>query len=268
MFTKLFIAFLALATPLLADLPLFYWVEKDFVNFGDYLSKEIVERMVQNPIRIYKKGVKEKKLLAVGSILTFARDNDVIWGSGINGKFLNKKHYPFKTLDIRSVRGPKTQEFLQEELGVKAPSIFGDPALLMPRLFPEFKKSETPKYPFIVILHYLDVWAYSKTSGNVVYATDPWDEVVKKILDSEFVISSSLHGLIVAEAYGIPAKLLRVSEKEPLFKFEDYYQGTGRKTFSFATSIDDALYQGGEPLPEIDLDKIYRSFPFELYKPS
>ncbi len=251
---------------LFADLPLYYWDAKEFENFGDYLSKEIVERMIHGPIRICKSSAKEKKLLAVGSILSFARDNDVVWGSGINGKLLDKKHYPFKTLDIRSVRGPKTKEFLQNKLGVKTPSIFGDPALLMPKLFPEFKRKKEPKYPYLIILHYLDLWAYPKTLGNVVYATDPWEEIVDKILDSEFVISSSLHGLIVAEAYGIPAKLLRICEKEPLFKFEDYYQGTGRKEFSFATSIEDALYQGGEPLPEIDLERIYKAFPFEFYK--
>ncbi len=66
---------------------------------------------------------------------------------------------------------------------------------------------------------------------NVVYPTEPWDEVIRKILDSEFVISSSLHGLIIADAFGVPSRLLKITDTEPLFKYRDYYEGTGRPIF-------------------------------------
>jgi pyruvyltransferase len=89
--------------------------------------------------------------------------------------------------------------------------------------------------------------------------------VIEKILDSKFVISSSLHGVIVAEAYGIPAKLLRIAETEPLFKFNDYYAGTGRDHFEFATSVEEALQMGGEEPFKCDLEALYNSFPFEYW---
>ena len=68
---------------------------------------------------------------------------------------------------------------------------------------------------------------------------------IRAILDSELVISTSLHGLVLADAYGIPARMLRITENEPLFKYQDYYEGTGRSTFAFATSVEEALAMGG-----------------------
>ena len=70
--------------------------------------------------------------------------------------------------------------------------------------------------------------------------------VVKKILEAKFVVSGSLHGIVVAEAFGIPARLLRVTEVEHLFKYEDYYAATGRKEFKIAYSLDEALLMGGQ----------------------
>lgn len=35
--------------------------------------------------------------------------------------------------------------------------------------------------------------------------------------------------------------------------------------FKYATTVEEALQMGGEPLPECDLDKLVLSFPFELY---
>lgn len=258
-------------TPASEGIPLFYWKEGNFINFGDYLSLKIVERIAGTPSKVYNKRTpnQDRKLLALGSILYFANQNDVVWASGINGKRLDKKDYRFTDLDVRAVRGPLTRAFLFDNFGIAAPEIYGDPALLIPYLFPEFKKSENPQHPYIIISHYDDVHFFQdNTDGRVVYCTEPWDVIINKILDSHFVISSSLHGVIVAEAYGIPARLLRLSEKEGLFKFLDYYQGTGRDNFTFATSVEEALLMGGEPEYRCDIEKLYNSFPFDFWPSS
>ena len=255
-------------------LPLFYWQEKwhgkTFVNFGDYISVKLVERIVNSPLRTYTKAHKtvEKKLLGTGSIISFASDHDIVWGSGINGKLLRPKYYKFNGLDIRCVRGPLTRQFITEQLNLYCPEIYGDPALLFPYFFPEFTRKENPTYDYIIIPHFSEEDVFSKEEwDNVVYSTDPWDEVVAKILDSRFVISSSLHGIIIAEAYGIPARLLRAPHnEEPLFKFQDYYSGTGRPDFSIATSVNEAFEMGGEPPFQCDLEKIYEVFPFEYWQ--
>lgn len=253
-------------------LTLFYWNEKwrgrTFVNFGDYISLKLVERIVQGPVKSYTKRAKipEKKLLTSGSIISFAFDDDVIWGSGINGKLQKKKDYHFTKLDVRCVRGPLTRAFLMTHFEIDCPEIYGDPALLFPYFFPEFKKKQRPKYDYLIIPHYAEEHLFNKNEwDNVVYCTDPWEEIIEKITDSRLVISSSLHGLIIAEAYDIPARLLRMTNEEPLFKYQDYYFGTNRPNFQFATTVDEALEMGGEFPFECDLRKIFQAFPFEYW---
>jgi pyruvyltransferase len=250
-------------------LPIYYWQQPSFVNFGDYLSLKLVERITGNSVSIFKKKKfnNEKKLLAIGSILVFALDDDVIWGTGLNGKRMDKSHFNFKNLDVRAVRGPLTRKFLKEIFQIECPEIYGDPALLIPYFFPEFKKKQNPRYEYIIIPHYSEQKLFPKEIyPNVVYPTDPWDEVIEKITDSRFVISSSLHGIVVAEAFQIPARLLRITENEPLLKYQDYYYGTNRFYFQYATSIEEALQMKGEPPFQCDLQKLYESFPFEYWE--
>ena len=78
--------------------------------------------------------------------------------------------------------------------------------------------------------------------------TDPWEEIVEKIIDSRFVVSTALHGVVIAEAYHIPALLVYSLKREPTFKHIDYYHGTNRPHFQYATSIDEAFDMLGEPL--------------------
>ena len=250
------------------DFPVFFWKEGNFTNFGDYLALKIVERIVGKPLRFYnKKNLKQdRKLLALGSIFYFANENDVVWGAGINGKRLDKKDYSFTDLEIKAVRGPLTKKYLKDNFEIECPEIYGDPALLVPYLFPEFKKSETPSRDYVIIAHYLEIKHFKRSEDDhIVYSTDPWNQVIEAILDSKFVISGSLHGLIIAEAYGIPARALRISDAEPVFKYHDYYSGTGRPEFQFAPSVEMALKMGGEPPFECDLKKLYEAFPFYLW---
>lgn len=246
------------------ELPLYFWNAE---NFGDLLSEKIVEKIVGRGVATtYNHLLGKKKLLALGSIIHWAEDRDVIWGSGINGKHpdkTDKEVYRFTNLDVRAVRGPLTRQFLLE-MGIYCPEVYGDPALLFPKLFPEWKKQKEPSREFIIIPHVADE-PFFENNPYVVSPREDCEEVIKKILDSKFVISSSLHGLIVAEAFGIPARLIRVSNIEPLFKYQDYYYGTGRFDFQFATTVEEALELGGEPLPIIDLEKLYNAFPFEFF---
>ncbi len=263
-----FILFCFCGLSLYSQLPLFYWDARPslgFENFGDALSEALVERMVGAKVSIANQPFSgEQKLLGMGSILNYAQTGDLIWGTGVNGK---AKSYRFESLDVRAVRGPLTREFLLSR-GIACPEVYGDPTLLLPIYFPEFIKPESPSQDFIIIPHYSDESLFSHLS-NVVSVKEHWSVVIEKILSSRFVISSSLSGIIVAEAFGIPARLLQIENKtntEDLFKYRDYYLGTNRANFSYATSIEEALEMGGEPLPTCDLDKLIGAFPFEIYR--
>lgn len=256
-----------LASLAFADLPLYYWDARQtqgFSNFGDALSEQIISRILERPLRVTPDPyISEQKLVGIGSIINYAQEGDVLWGCGINFKYRNPSSYRFQNVDVRAVRGPLTREFLLK-MGVGCPEIYGDPTLLLPKLFPEFKKAEQPAFDYIVIPHFSDEHAYLNDL-HLVSVKEGWDVVVQKILNSKFVISSALSGVIVAEAYGIPARMLRVSENEDLLKYADYYQGTNRKEFKYAKSVQEALEMGGEPMPECDLDKLLQSFPYEYF---
>lgn len=251
-------------------LPMFYWKEDKFFNFGDHLSRILVERIVNGSMRCYTKKNKdqEKKLLAVGSILYFANDGDVVWGSGVNGKTFDKKYYGFKKLDVRAVRGPITRQFLMENFNIDVPEVYGDPALLFPYFFPEFKRKKKPSLEYLIVPHYTDAQYFPKSEyKNVIYTMEPWDKIIDKILDTKFVVSSSLHAIVIAEAFGIPARVLRITDSphNNILKYQDYYLGTNRPSFQYATSVEQALKMGGEPPIRCDLKKLYEAFPFEFW---
>lgn len=254
----------------LEELPLYFWDARPtqgFSNFGDALSEALTERMVGHKVRVVENPLcDEKKLLGMGSILNYAVNGDIIWGTGRNGTKSVNTH-KFDCLDVRAVRGPLTRQFLLEK-GIDCPEIYGDPTLLLPLLFPEFQKQEIPSREYVIIPHYSDEYLFLG-DPNLVSVKEKWEEVVTKILDSKFVIASALSGVIVAEAFGIPARLLiaeNAGNTENLFKYEDYYQGTNRYNFKYAKSIEEALIMGGEVPHACNLEKLYHAFPFEYFK--
>lgn len=257
LWTKLFIFIIPVW---LQAMPLFWWEPSNGTqNFGDQLSVILVERMLGKSVR--QANIEDPKVLGMGSILHFARDGDIVWGSGLNGKHPCPKDYPYCTLDIRAIRGPLTRLVLGS-FGIAAPAVYGEPGLLFPRFFPEFQKNPIREY--VIVVHSSEEERVPR-QDNIIFSTDPWPQVVQKIIESKFVISTSLHGLVIAEAYGIPARLLRITQNEPLFKYADYYLGTGRQEFRYATTIKQALEMGGESPPICDLDQLLEVFPYELF---
>jgi pyruvyltransferase len=241
---------------------MFWWTASHGVNFGDDLSHVIVEKILGHPIKNRSLDSPGKLLFSAGSILHFARDDDVIWGSGFRENPLLENR--FHRLDVRAVRGPRTREFLLT-MGIDCPEVYGDPAVLMGYLFPEFKK-ETPIYEYIIIPNIGEIECFTAYK-NIVLPTSPWNEIVTKMLQSRLVISSSLHGLIVAESFGIPARLLKMTWIEPLLKYQDYYESSGRPNFRYATSVQEALQMGGEEPSCLDIHPLLESFPWDYFDP-
>lgn len=237
-------------------------------NFGDYLSQVVVSEFAMRLIE-HPKRRPNKNLLAIGSILHLAKDDDVVWGSGVNGK-MGHSNYLFGNLDVRCVRGPITKEFL-ENRGVSVPERFGDPALLLPLLFPDFvpiiNKNKVTVIPNLNELH--EVRRIIPREWNLVSPLNHWSIVLQEILTSEIVLSSSLHGIILAEAWGIPVRFYRPFGGETMLKYEDYLLGTCRTLKKTPTSLNDnPSLRGGVELPPLTLDTedLQKSFPLELFK--
>lgn len=230
-------------------------------NFGDLLGPLIVERICHR-LKLGEAVSKSQRLATVGSIINVvARDGDIIWGSGIHGNYLPLNE-PFPKLDIRAVRGPLTATLLRQS-GNTVPDVFGDPALLIPYLWSDPQLGiDRGTGGTVYVPNYYDIDYAPPNSLN------PRGDVFKRvriIASAERVVASSLHGIVIAEAYGIPAVLV-ASRSERLFKYEDYYGGTGREVPEVASNWESALStRPASPLTTWDPSPLLESFPSELW---
>lgn len=247
---------------------LIYWKRKHTNNVGDLLSL-VVYRYMLDYFHL-KPGAKTKKtirLLGVGSIIHTIKEDAVIWGSGVKCIDSMKDFDRNLKLDIRCVRGPETRGVIMS-LGFDCPSVYGDPALLLPLFYKPRLKAGRDKV--IVIPHFTKENEFTVLPPDcelLSTITNDWRRFIDKICAAKFVISSSLHGIIIAEAYGIPAILLDKGDPAGMFKYDDYYRSTGRISYKIANDVNEALLSGPEILPDISLlqENLLGSFPKDLW---
>jgi pyruvyltransferase len=199
-----------------------YWYKGDISNVGDMLTPYILKHLTgQEPEWSFDPG----KFLAVGSIAEFISDNDIVFGSGFIQPMHIEKH---ENVTFLAVRGAKTAELLKES-GYYVPDVLGDPAILMPDIyFPKVKK----KYDVAFIPHYVEVKEFkAKYKGHYISVSNTVEGFISEMLQCKSVITSSLHAYILAEAYGINAEYVQLTDKiiGGMFKFEDYKSGNNDK---------------------------------------
>ena len=258
-------------------------------NFGDEMGPEIIRRLVSWKLQrnvtfdVHNMGEShpDNCLVALGSIFHFTKPGDYLWGSGVNP--IHTKCGPTRNNNatVFALRGHLSKEYIEEKCvgsGIVFPEsdkmAFGDPALLMPFLFPEYKKSENPRRSFCIIPHYHDKSVIEQLlpyEEHIMWPREHYQVVIPFIMDCSLVLSSSLHGIIVAEAFGIPARWFMLPESkttkiEGTFKYNDYYSATNRSLNDYATSIKEALQKGGkEPIKNFDYKALADSFPYHLF---
>lgn len=234
-------------------------------NFGDLLGPLVVAAMRQELGLSDRATQPGRRLLAVGSIIKMSGPGDVVWGSGVNGKSLSAGAGP--ALDVRAVRGPRTRRVLQDA-GTQVPEIYGDPGLLVGMVWPRSSVLDPRRQREVVCVpNFRDVGALraDPQSVTVVDPLDPVADVVAALANASLVVGSSLHAIVVAEAYGVPARLVR-SAAEPSFKYDDYYRGTGRPGYRAAESVAQAIEMGGEAPLAWDPGPLKAAFPAELWQ--
>ena len=225
------------------------------------LSPVIVEYMTRQ-LALPETAPSKRHLIALGSLIDTSFQDATIWGSGVlNGE---KKWWwrKFRKLDVRCVRGPETRKVLEKN-GYVCPEVYGDPAILMPLIYPA-PKTRKIEYEYRVVQHY----EHSTSPQNYLSPiTLHWQSFIDELLKAKLIISSSLHDIILAESYGIPAILLD-DHNMNLFKYRDYYYSTGRREFPVANTIDEALTMEPAPLPELDSlrENLLNSFPHDLWE--
>jgi hypothetical protein len=241
------------------SIPLFYWSEIKFIfkineNYGDLLSKYLVEKISGKEVQwVHPKKQpwykwNKKNYLAIGSVIHHASKDSIVWGSGI----IDNEQHLIKA-DYRAVRGPQTRKFLLG-LGYDCPEVYGDPALLLPKYYhPKVAR----EYKLGIIPHYHDYKSISELYINnpeilvINLMTMNIEDVTRQILSCEKTISSSLHGVIVSQAYEIPSLWVEFSDK--IF-------GDGIKYLDYLESVEIPFYQAEFLDRKMNLNEIENLF--------
>lgn len=201
----------------------------DKYNFGDLLSHQIVEKVLDRTV--VHSPPADADLFAIGSIMTGIRQANgaAVWGTGV--MFEGQDWGDYINVDFLAVRG----RLSAEEIGIESDNLaFGDPALLCSTYIPKARRRE---YRLGVIPHYVDQdhpLAHAARDADGVHVIDVFDspeQVCEQISQCEAIVSSSLHGIIVAHSYGVPAGWVELSDKVAGagFKFRDYYSVFNRQ---------------------------------------
>ncbi|MCD8131591.1 MAG: polysaccharide pyruvyl transferase family protein [Lachnospiraceae bacterium] len=214
---------------------------------------------------------KTSHLYAVGSVITAGLQDCTIWGSGILYTLLGYR-LRNRLLDIRAVRGPLTRVVLLE-YGYDVPEIYGDPAIFLPEVYSPNRTEK--KFKYGVVAHKNGASRLKNVHDilgdnylDIDIKTNDYKAFVDQLVSVERVISTSLHGIILAESYGIPAILVRPDYS--LFKYYDYYLGTNRGSFPILEKLPskeelDKMYFPELPDTEIIGKRLEEAFPYDLF---
>lgn len=237
-------------------------------NFGDELSLVILEFLFKKyfisdiNLSINNSNSRKNNIVLIGSLIGWANnhyDNIYILGSGIRTEEdkINKN----TKMTIYSVRGPLTKKYL-EKFNYSVNDVYGDPALLLPKFYNP-NKIDLCKDKIGIVGHITNYHKYNNISSNFIMINPTWNwkKVVDYICSCDLILSSSLHGLILADAYNIPNIWLNEFPlHEGDFKFKDYFLSQNRN-YENINNIND--YKNIESYKKgniIDLNKIETAF--------
>lgn len=240
-------------------------------NFGDVLTPYLVEKLTGRPAK-WSRSARGYVYMVTGSIMPQARPNSIVWGCGIKRWSDTLRFTPRR---IAAVRGPLTRAWLLEH-GIICPDVYGDPALLLPRIY---QPKNLPSVRLGIIPHFVDYPAVAsmyaeKKDVRVINVLDPVESVIDAITSCECTVASSLHGLMTAHAYGIPSLWVRFSDSVSGddVKFRDYFESVNLPVHCIDRSGGPKLdieslaaeAQAGHRQIDIDLDRLMAVCPLKL----
>lgn len=198
-------------------------------NFGDWIGPYLYQAIVGQRPFFLRRGRQHLGdcFFAAGSILRHIHvpDRVTVWGSGIN----YARDDIARPKLVCAVRGPRSRQRLLE-LGYDCPEIYGDPGILLPDFYSPKTKTVPGRIGLIPHFFDLDIFKLAVAEGVfLIDVTKPVEQVVDDIATCELTLSSSLHGLVVSHAYGVPTIWIH-SIRELIgdgSKFYDYYESTG-----------------------------------------
>lgn len=257
--------------------PRMWWMRGPYPgNFGDVLTPYVLWHAFGVAPRWTPAAKAEG--IAIGSIAKVAQRGMKVWGTG-----MPRDSDPVAPDAIwAAVRGPLSREVVLKA-GGSVPEVYGDPAVLLPELYdPEVAKTTD----IGIIPHVLQEGLLRKCLARMGNTTvkvismraglfGQIENVIREIKSCREVISTSLHGVIVAHAYGVPCQSARFVKDEDAqagdsFKMRDYKASVGLvdEAISIPRTFGDLDWLDKRvcvlPPRPIDTDKLRKAFPFPV----
>lgn len=219
-------------------------------NMGDILNREVIKKCFGYDVK--RKSYLFGKVSGIGSglgnytlegqwwkkilkqISGIVSPNVYIWGTGfVNYKEHDEKLYK-KNIQFCAVRGKLSRDRIAKLTGKDMSNIpMGDAGILASNLLDE---KIDKIYDVGIIAHYKEKnepifkELYNKfPNATIIDVQDTPMNVTKKIAECKTIISSSLHGLIIADSLRVPNIHIVVTDNllGDGFKFDDYYSAYG-----------------------------------------
>ena len=198
-------------------------------NFGDKITPFLLKKVFNlsftllNRRRMSRIGCSKDFLMGCGSLLSRNNlNNSYIWGTGMLKEVAVLKGKPKK---IYAVRGTETRKIMLKN-GIDCPENYCDPCYLLKKTHP--KKIEK-KYELGCIPHFVDersefISSLISKKVKIINVKGNIDKVIEETKSCKNIISSSLHGVILADTFNIPRLPIKISDKVwgGDFKFLDY----------------------------------------------
>ena len=213
------------------SVPCFWWDMR--TNFGDIIGPRIISALSGRPVHnTYGQPNAGRAIVSVGSILDVVRRNDMtVWGTGLMNPLTPSRSREIRqtSWNITAVRGYRTKAQLESCLQCTLPNVVGDPGLLFPEVIG--RAAVQQQNDVAVIPHYAHKATLNKQfvesqDCRFIDVEQAPETVAVEIQHSRSVISTSLHGLILAQAYEVPWIWLKVEDQHLAgrdFKFEDFF---------------------------------------------
>lgn len=193
----------------------------NLMNIGDLLNEYILDKIGTN-YRLITHKIDQPYYLFIGSLVqpTYCNSFAIICGSGY---FLENESVTIG--EIKYVRGKLTRKKLIE-MGYMCPELYGDPGLIISTLYSQKSRS----MPMICYTPHVSDNAYydeNNIPGTIYLSTYDIESVLDQIANTTYLVSSSLHGIIIAHSYGKKAIWVNLWDNGILhndsIKFHDYY---------------------------------------------
>lgn len=263
-------------------------------NMGDLLNELIVSKCFDCTVE--RHSFLDGELSAIGSHLAmytyhgnplmriqqfingFKYPKVHIWGTGFISYDDCKGHFFKREMEFHALRGELTRQRVEKMTGKKLDIPTGDAGILADMLLCSLPEKS---WDIGIVPHICDLkdpaverLAAAYENSKIINVKDDPLEVVREIAACRCVLSSSLHGLIVADSFGVPNMHLVFDErlKGDGFKFDDYYSAYGLEhrqidlRCSKAPDIGE-IYEGYKISPNMVREKkrlLLESFPRQL----